>query len=96
MGSRAHPQFHALIADVKRHFPKATLAADTMGEPLMITVANQGCRVRDFISSADLSERGEPYRKLLDRLLRQLVDGQKDADLPTDHGGDYGGQGAPH
>ena len=96
MGSKAHPQFNDLIADIQRHFPKATLAADTMGEPLMITVANQGCRVRDFISSADLSERGEPYRKLLDRLLRQLVDGQAGDDPPPEHDDEYGGQGAPH
>ena len=83
------------MADIHRHFPKATLTADTMGEPLMIIVANDGCRIRDFIGSVELSERGEPYRKVLDRLLRQLVDGQKDGDVLSELGDDPG-ESAPH
>lgn len=97
MGSQAHPQFHALVSDIRRHYPKATITADTASEPLMIVVAADGGRVRDFIASADLTERGETYRKFLDRLLRQLVDGQKEADdSHPGHGGDQGGQGARH
>ena len=93
MGSQTHPQFHALVADVRRNFPKATVTADTASEPLMIVVNNQGCRARDFISSADLSQRGDVYLKFLDRLLRQLVDGDKEnGDTQPDHGG----QGAHH
>lgn len=75
MASRAHPQFHALEADIRRNFPAAVVSADTATEPLMVVVAVGRCRARDFIASADLTERGETYLKFLDRLLRQLVDG---------------------
>jgi hypothetical protein len=97
MGSQAHPQFHALVSDIQRNFPKARVTADAASEPLMIVVSADGGRVRDFISSADLTERGEPYRRFLDRLLRQLVDGQKETgDSHPGHGGDEGGHGARH
>ena len=78
MGSQAHPQFQALVADIQRNFPAATVTADTATEPLMIVVAVGRSRVRDFIASADLTERGENYLKFLDRVLRQLVDGMPD------------------
>jgi hypothetical protein len=89
MGSQAHPQFQALVADIRRNFPRATVTADSASEPLMIVVAAGRSRVRDFISSADLAERGETYLKFLDRLLRQLVDGEPDAEGPQPgHGGE--------
>ena len=97
MGSQSHPHFPALVADVRRNFPKATVTADTASEPLMIVVTAGGSRVRDFIASADLTERGEVYRRFLDRLLRQLVDGEKEsAESNPEHGSDEGGQGAHH
>ena len=95
MGSQAHPQFPALVADVQRNFPKATVTADTASEPLMIVVTAGRSRVRDFIASADLTERGEIYRKFLDRVLRQLVDGEE-ASSTSEYGTDEGGQGAHH
>ncbi len=95
MGSQAHPQFPALVADVRRNFPKATVTADMAGEPLLIVVTAGRSRVRDFIASADLTERGEVYRKFLDRLLRQLVDGEEERPNP-EHGSDQGGQGIHH
>jgi hypothetical protein len=88
MGSKTHPQFQALVADVRRNFPRATVTADTASEPLMIIVAAGRTRVRDFISSADLTQRGDVYLKFLDRVLRQLVDGQVDTgDTQAGHGG---------
>ena len=97
MGSQAHPQFPALVADIQRNYPKATVTADAASEPLMIVVTAGRSRVRDFIASADLTERGEVYRKFLDRVLRQLVDGEEEsAGSKTEHGGDEGGQGAHH
>ena len=95
MGSQAHPQFPALVADVRRNFPKATVTADTVSEPLLIVMTAGGSRVRDFIASADLTERGEVYRRFLDRLLRQLVDGEKEPSNPG-HGSDEGGPSVHH
>jgi hypothetical protein len=95
MGSQVHPQFPALVADVQRNFPKARVTADTASEPLLIAVTAGRSRVRDFIASADLTERGEVYRKFLDRVLRQLVDGEEESSQP-EHGGHEGGQGAHH
>ena len=97
MASQTHPQFPALVADVRRNYPKATVTADAASEPLMIVVTAAGSRVRDFIASADLTERGEVYRKFLDRLLRQLVDGEREgADSNAEHGSDQGGEGVHH
>ena len=94
MGSTAHPRFQALVADIQRNFPKATVTADTSSEPLIIVVTAGRSRVRDFIASADLTERGDTYLRFLDRVLRQLVDGQVDTgDTQPGHGG---GQGARH
>jgi hypothetical protein len=96
MGSQAHPQFQALVDDIRRNFPRATVTADTAGEPLMIVVAAGRSRVRDFIASGDLTERGETYRKFLDRVLRQLVDGQPGSGDSTEQGDDHGDQGVRH
>jgi hypothetical protein len=97
MGSQAHPQFPALVADIQRNFPRASVSADTASEPLMVVVAVDRTRVRDFISSADLAERGETYLKFLDRLLRQLIDGQPaTGDAQPGHGDDQGGPGVRH
>jgi hypothetical protein len=73
MQGQQQPDFHAVEAEIRKHYPGALFTWDTSREPYLLQVMVEDVPVLGSVEPMEIASRGPLYRKFLEQMVMQIA-----------------------